>query len=282
MGLKDLVDDADKVRAHWPREPRRHHRDPDTFARLLSLTDVDRLVDADCLPMRNVVLLKDGAIIPAASYADGEMPRGGAVRAHLDAGGTLSVPKLEEFRPPVADLHRALSAETGYLVHANAYLTPPGAQGLKYHYEPCLTLILQVHGHKAWPTHEPFIENPVQEYGSYHLVGFTPEQRRFLEHTPPAQTFTPGPGDVLWLPRGYVHSPYTVGDEPSLHITIAFKERTRHWIARTLANALLDHALEVPALRAAVAPCDVLDDPLPIVERMREYLAGAALTQDPQ
>ncbi|KQX52809.1 hypothetical protein ASE09_06015 [Streptomyces sp. Root66D1] len=58
-------------------------------------------------------------------------------------------------------------------MHVNAYLTPPGAQGLKYHYDPYVTLIVQLAGRKAWPLHPPFVENPTTEYGNFleYLIG---------------------------------------------------------------------------------------------------------------
>ncbi|MER8044362.1 cupin domain-containing protein [Streptomyces sp. NPDC094032] len=113
-------------------------------------------------------------------------------------------------------LRREIQGETGCLVHVNAYLTPPGAQGLKYHYDPYVTLIVQLSGRKAWPLHPPFVENPMTEHGNFLERGFTREERHHLAHTAPVRTFTLEPGDVFWLPRGFVHSPYAVGHEPSL------------------------------------------------------------------
>ncbi|MEW1902985.1 MULTISPECIES: JmjC domain-containing protein [unclassified Streptomyces] len=61
--------------------------------------------------------------------------------------------------------------------------------------------------------------------------------------TAPGQSFALEPGDVFWLPRGYVHSPYAVGGEPSLHLTFALKERTFHWLASEMTRECLIGAL---------------------------------------
>jgi ribosomal protein L16 Arg81 hydroxylase len=280
VSLNLLLDNPTEVLAKWPREPLRSHRDPAAFEHLITLDEINRLVDADCLALRNVALLKDSKIVEKAAYADGDMPRRGALRAHLNAGGTLSLRQLERFSPAIARLYDDLRQETGFLVHVNAYLTPPGCQGLKYHYDPYVTLILQLSGSKTWPVHRPFTENPVREYGSYHEVGFTSEQLEFLAYTAPLQSFTLEPGDVLWLPRGWVHSPYTEGAEPSLHLTVAFKERTYHWLAGQIMAELLAQALVDPEMRQEVPPAELTSAPGRAVEEMRAYLIGALLRMD--
>ncbi|MFJ3904235.1 JmjC domain-containing protein [Streptomyces sp. NPDC090025] len=201
-------------------------------------------------------------------------------RAHLDDGGTVSVRQLQTIKPSLSVLRREIQRETGCLAHVNAYLTPTGAQGLKYHYDPYVTLIVQLSGRKTWPLHPPFVEHPTLEHGNFLERGFTPEERRRLAHTPPARSFTLRPGDVFWLPRGYVHSPYTVGDEPSLHLTFALKERTFHWLASEMTREILSQALADPALRAAIPPDALLRAPEDAVRWTREYLIGALLLRE--
>jgi hypothetical protein len=280
MSLTSLLDNSHELLSKWPTEPVISHRDPAAFADLLTMREVDDLIDTDCVALRNIALLKDGKVVEPAVYADGDLPRRGVVRQHLDGGGTVSLRQLERLRPSLARLQQALHKETGHLTHVNAYLTPAGAHGLRYHYDPYVTLILQLSGRKTWPLHRPFAVNPVREYQSFHVVGFTPEQRRFLEYTEPEQSVTLEPGDVLWLPRGWVHSPYTVGDEPSLHLTVAIKERTPHWAVSMLAGEILAQALVDPAMRETIAPEQLLDDPSPTAAQARAYLLGSLLKAD--
>lgn len=254
MPLADLVDDVPRLLEQWPTQPTLFRRSPRALADLLSIDEVNALVDAECIAARNIVLIKDGKVLDRYTYIDGEMPRPGAIRAHLGRGGTVSVRQLQSVKPSLSNLQREIQDETGCLVHVNAYVTPPGTQGLKYHYDPYVTLIVQLAGRKTWPLHPPFVENPTIEHGNFLERGFTLQERRYLANTPPAQTFTLEPGDVFWLPRGYVHSPYAEGDETSLHLTFALKERTYHWLATELTREVLSQALVDPALRAEIAP----------------------------
>lgn len=283
MSLNAIIDNPADVLVNWPHEPRQFHRSPDTFRHLLTLEEVDALINADCLAMRNVVLLRDGKVSETWEYHDPDdhgMPRRGAIRDHINNGGSLSLRELEQLKPPIAALYQELRRETGYGVHVNAYLTPPRCQGLKYHFDPYVTLVIQLAGRKTWPCHRPFVENPVQEYGSFHLTGFTPDQRKYLANTPPEMSFTLDPGDVLWLPRGYVHSPYTEGNETSLHLTVAFKERTHQWLAQQIADEILQRALEDPQMRQELPPNALTGDTLPAIEQARRYLIGALLLLD--
>ena len=283
MSLATLLDDPDTILRAWPTKPTMFHRHPKTLRPLLTREEVDDLIDSGCLPMRNVALLAEGKPVDPRTYAGkDDMPRSGALREHFEKGGTISLRGLEKMKPSLATLHREVSLETGYRTHVNAYYTPAGQQGLRYHFDPYVTLILQVAGQKAWPTHPPFVENPVREHGSYHLIGFTAEQLHYLANTPPAETYTLEPGSVFWLPRGYVHAPYAVGVEPSLHITLALKERTWQWLAGQLAEGVVAEALKDPGMREAIPPAVLLGDPGDAIRDMRDYLVGALKNYDPE
>jgi hypothetical protein len=282
MPLADYVDDAERILAELPTAPRLYHHPSGAFRHLLTREEVDALIDRDCLAMQHVALLKDGGPVDPRAYADGDMPRRGYLRRHLDEGGTLSLRALERLVPAIAAEHRALAEETGYGVHANAYYTPGGKHGLYYHYDGYVTLIVQLAGAKEWPVHAPFVDNPVREYDSFHLRKFTDQERAYLANTPPEETFTLHPGDVLWLPRGWVHSPHAADGEPSLHITWALKERTEYWIAAQITDRVLAQALTDPELRAGIPPAEVLGDLAPRVADIRSYLVGLLMKTDPR
>lgn len=282
MPLADLVDNVPQILKQWPTEPTLFRRSPKDFERLLTIDEVNGLVDAECLAARNVVLIKDGKVLERYTYIDGEMPRPGVVRAHLDDGGTISIRQLQTVKPSLSLLQREIQQETGCLAHVNAYMTPPDSQGLKYHYDPYVTLIVQLAGRKTWPLHPPIVPNPMKEYGNFLGRGFTDDERHYLANTPPSQSFTLEPGDVFWLPRGYLHSPHTVGDETSLHLTFALKERTFHWLAERMVEEILAQALVDPALRAEIPPSDLLTAPEQAIEYARKYLLGALLLQEPK
>ena len=277
MPLSDLISSPAELLAHWPQEPRLWRHKPDAFNHLLTLEEVNDWIAAECVAMRNLVLVKDGRVSERYLFGAGDMPFPGKVREHLDGGGTVSLRELQTVKPSLARLRDDVQRETGCLAHINAYMTPPGCQGLKYHYDPYVTLIVQVAGCKTWPLHAPFFENPLRDYGNFMGRGFTDGQLDYLANTEPAKSFTLEPGDVFWLPRGWVHSPYTEGSETSLHLTFALAERTYHWMAWHVAGELLAQALVDPALRAGIPPAEVVTGPEAAARRMREYLIGALL-----
>jgi ribosomal protein L16 Arg81 hydroxylase len=273
--LHDLVDDFDALRRSWPVEPKVYHHDPGMFRELFTMAEVDEHIDRGCVAGRNIVLLRDGAVVEPFEYTDGDMPHPGAVRAHLDQGQSISLRLLHTVRPQLALLRDHIQHVTGCRAHVNAYLTPGRQQGLRYHYDPYVTLILQLHGSKAWHLHPPIVERPTEEYMNFRLRGWTEEERAFLSRTPP-QTVVLEPGDVFWLPRGWVHSPVTVSEEPSLHLTIALKERTRAWLVEHLADILIKHARADFDARDVVSPADLFGDVGPL-EWARKYAIGALL-----
>jgi hypothetical protein len=282
MPLADLIPDAAELLGNWPTEPRLYHHGPGAFDALLTMAEVDALIDHDCLPGRNVRLIRDGETVDDREYsATPDMPNPGAVRQHLNEGCSLSIRRLQTVKPALSVLCREVAAETGYETHFNAYLTPPKQHGLRYHFDPYTTLVIQLHGTKVWPLHRPFVDNPVEEYANFRRRGFTSDERNYLATVAPVQEVTLEPGDVFLLPRGWVHSPHNrAGDKPSLHLTFALKQRTLHWAAEEIAGVITRHILDQSEAREGITPARLLGDTEGIVEDVRQILGGALLKMD--
>ncbi len=64
------------------------------------------------------------------------------------------------------------------------------------------------------------------------------------------------PGQILVLPRGWMHNPHARSQtEGSVHVTFVARERTGYWIAGKLAQA----ALTSTPLRRVISPAGVVD-----------------------
>lgn len=116
----------------------------------------------------------------------------------------------------IADDMRKAGLVLGKPVRANAYYTPPRAQGLDPHYDDHDVLVLQLHGAKRWRLHGEAVKWP----------------RKPMTETLPPQLVNPKPtevtlaaGDVLYLPRGQVHEA-AAQETASLHLTLSLHAAT--------------------------------------------------------
>jgi bifunctional lysine-specific demethylase and histidyl-hydroxylase NO66 len=200
--------------------------DPEGFDDLLGLDDVDRIVGASGLRAPSFRLVREGRTLPRAQVTRrvriGSRPVDDladvrAVHEEFAAGATLVLQGLHRSWGPVTQLCRELELVLTHPTQANAYLTPPVAQGLNLHADPHDVFAVQTHGTKRWVVHPPGETDP-----------WDLELR---------------PGDVLYLPAGTRHAAQTI-DEPSLHLTVGV--RTLRW--RDLVRRALDGVLDDPDL----------------------------------
>ncbi|WFB10578.1 cupin domain-containing protein [Streptomyces sp. LX-29] len=139
------------------------------------------------------------------------------VVSEMRAGATLVFQAMSTYCPEVAAFCADLSEDVGCPVAANAFLTPPHAQGAPVHYDMASVFIRQLAGSKTWRLHEPPKQWPIRRS----KPGDKPE-------TPLSQEVTLHPGDCLYLPRGYYHEGIT-GDHGSVHITFSDGVED-HWL----------------------------------------------------
>jgi hypothetical protein len=119
--------------------------------------------------------------------------------------------------------------ELGQPVQANAYYTPRRSQGFAVHHDTHDVFVLQVAGRKHWRVYEPLLELPLKHQRWSPSLGAPGE---------PVLELTLGPGDTLYLPRGWLHEALTSAED-SLHLTVGVNAHT--W---------------VDALRAALDECE--------------------------
>ncbi len=220
-------------------------RDPARHAALLSVADLDAFLATDAARSPRLSMAdgrrQGSAAVPAGHYLaeDGraDLPR---LFACFDGGATLVVSQFHELHPALMRFCRGLEQVFLHAVQANIYLTPPGAQGFRMHYDTHDVLVLQLRGEKRWrlwpgqPFPRPTRRTPWQ--GGVEPIG-------------EAEALTLRPGDTLYVPRGVLHDAAAQdGDEPSLHVTVGLLEPSFAQVLR-LAVDLLEG--EEPALREA-------------------------------
>jgi bifunctional lysine-specific demethylase and histidyl-hydroxylase NO66 len=227
----------------WERRPLLvPRREPGRFDDLLSEREVERLVCETGLRFPGFRLVKEGAKLEVADYtvdlpwrpvpfartADVER-----VLAEFDAGATVVLQGLHLNRAETATFCRELEGALGHPVQANAYYTPRGSQGLAVHHDTHDVFVLQIAGEKRWLVYEPVLDLPLKEQRYRDELGSAGE---------PVIDTVLGPGDTLYLPRGWLHEART-SDVDSLHLTVGINVYT--WLD-AFHDALSDVESELP------------------------------------
>eukprot|EP00903_Cladosiphon_okamuranus_P011309 g10664.t1 len=129
-------------------------------------------------------------------------------------GCSLRMPCPQKYSDPLHRLLSALEEEFGCMVGSNVYLTPPRSQGFAPHWDDIEAFLLQVEGRKRWRVYPPADDGAT-------LPRFSSPNLTDEQVGEPVLEVVLEPGDLLYFPRGWAHQAETVGDEPSLHITVS-------------------------------------------------------------
>jgi ribosomal protein L16 Arg81 hydroxylase len=204
------MDKATFLEEYWEKRPLILARgDPEYYQSLLSLGQVDSLLARSGLRPREVRVVQADRPRPLSSLPDAPASLEALYERYRE-GATVVLQFLQERWPPLTRLCRTLAAEVSAAFQVNAYLTPRGAQGLRPHYDTHDVFVLQVEGSKHWRLFECAMRLP--------LPGQPFDPEGVATGTPSAE-FDLHAGDLLYLPRGFVHEAATQADT-SLHLTV--------------------------------------------------------------
>lgn len=282
--LSTLTDGPDDFRTCLPAEPRLASRNAARLARLLNTQSIEELLADHGLRYPLFTMSQNGARLPATRYTYAQrypmsvtkdLPDPRAIRDRMTEGATLILEQLHRTWRPVADFCRRLSYELGRPVSANSYLTPVSSQGFGLHYDTHGAFILQVEGRKTWKLYRPIKPLPL-EGQRWREDMLPPDERRQLTERGADLSYELQPGDVLWLPRGWLHDVFTTGVS-SLHLTLAVPELSKHQLAAQL-MATLSEAEEFRAelpLNAFASPARAREESEHVMKSFAAWLAQA-------
>lgn len=234
---------------YWEKEPLVvSGRDGSSFDDLITMADVDALLSSGLLQPPHVRLMRAGVAVDLLSYlsdvdwSTDHRPTIDVVRlaTEFQRGATIVIQEIHRWWHALAVLCRSIEEVVGHPVQANAYLTPPTAQGLPLHHDVHDVFVLQVSGSKHWQIYTPSVVLPLRHQWA------NAEQGAAIE---PTMSFTLNAGDVLYMPRGWRHQAATSSGD-SFHLTIGIHAYT--WMD-ALRDALAESDTEVE-LRHAVPP----------------------------
>nr|MCW2728338.1 cupin [Aeromicrobium sp.] len=234
----------------WASQVHLHRASPDELTGLLSVDDVDTLLTSSAIRTPSIRLAQDGAVLPESSYTRGATlagkPLTGLVDARkalalFDGGATIVLQGLHRYWLPITRLVAELELELGHPCQANAYLTPPGAQGFDVHSDSHDVFVFQTAGSKQWEVHGAAgVENVLLE-----------------------------PGLSMYLPTGTPHAA-RAQDTVSLHVTIGINQLTwRGLVERSVADV-------VAGVPDQHLPAGYLDDPAELADELAHRLETLA------
>ncbi|MFG3283389.1 cupin domain-containing protein [Streptomyces sp. NPDC048111] len=254
----------------WGRVPLLS-RAVDDFDDLFSASAVDELVSRRGLRTPFLRVAKEGATLPdsaftapagvGASIAD-QVDDTALWRSFAD-GNSLVLQALQRTWEPVAELVSRLGTELGHPVQANAYVTPPQSRGFDDHYDVHDVFVLQVAGTKRWIIHEPVHPDPLRDQPwTDHRAAVAEAARKDAYLDTVLE-----PGDVLYLPRGWLHAARARG-AVSIHLTLGVHTWTRHALAEHLVHSALALLRDDPDMRGSLPlGTDGQGDELDLVRR---------------
>ena len=244
---------------YWERRPLILCRNsPGFYDALLSLDEIDRVLTTLDLRYPNVILKNAARDVAAQEYTieGGALDVARLYQLFME-GSTVNLAYMDTVIPSLTDLCRGLEAVFCHPFQANVYLTPPGNQGARVHYDTHDVFVLQVAGSKRWKTYGAPVELPLRNQH------FDPALHRAGE---PELQFELSAGDAVYIPRGHLHEAIAT-DTVSLHITVGVLAYS--WTDFVL-EAVADACLSDAALRKALPP-GFARDGVP-EERIRETL----------
>lgn len=227
--LLQPIEPATFFSEYWEQRPLiLSRRKPDYYSSLFSLQDADSVIYFTKPSDTDIRLFNNGQLHPK-DYVN----RNGRVNINqlYDAycqGNTIILEGLHERWKSISIFSRHLESFFNHPVNVNMYLTPRDSQGFSPHFDTHDVFILQVEGTKHWRIYDSFLclPSPMMD-----------ESQQFIAQDKlcaPLYEVVLNAGDLLYIPRGYVHEALT-SDCSSLHLTVGIA--TFSW-ADLISNAL--------------------------------------------
>jgi hypothetical protein len=233
----------------WPDEPRVYERGRTGLDDVMAAVGLEELMDTGCVPAEEVAAICAGPSDRHSFKTNGRTDAA-KLRGLRERGYTIRLGNLQRWLPFFHRASQAIQQETCYSNYLHAFFTPAGEQGLLHHWDQQMAIIVQWEGSKTWQLWKPPVDAPMREYNESFRVwreDFIPQ----WEAAGPDLTIELRAGQSLLLPRGWVHNPHALGyDEPSVHLTVAIRERTPLWLAEQLTRDLI----EDPGFRRIILP----------------------------
>jgi ribosomal protein L16 Arg81 hydroxylase len=203
---------------YWEKKPLYVERPfPEWCRDMPSIDDLDAIIDHTTghdAGSKDYLIRADNYGVESYSVErgpDGRPDMSAIYRAYAK-GWTIGVHKLNRRSTPVARLASGVAIDIGQKVNVNMYFTPSEAKGFAAHADSHDVIVLQLEGRKSWRVYAPQYLLPLEQQE-------TVVKREEHELGAPVMEPTTEPGQILYLPRGFIHEAVRT-EVPSMHLTI--------------------------------------------------------------
>ncbi|AWW43501.1 JmjC domain-containing protein [Streptomyces cadmiisoli] len=240
--MSEVINSPSTFKENPPTVPTVWRSTENNLRQIIGIENLVDILDGVVHAKDNVRITIDGDTIDSGAYTAARTEGGSfagevlpiQVAKYLEKGASLVINNLERHWRPLRDYHRRLTHEIGTGIECVGFLTPPKERGFRPHYDQLDVLICQVSGHKTWRLYKPVVENPLigdNPPAGADLSGYISNEQPFLE-------IELGPGERLWIPRGWVHVGFSGRNEYSWHVSLVFCDYTHKWLALEIIKAL--------------------------------------------
>ncbi|WP_141057841.1 JmjC domain-containing protein [Stenotrophomonas rhizophila] len=189
--------------------------DVEEIAVLFPMDKFDEVLTSGSLMSPHLDIVRGGKKLPVP-FTQSPSPAADVrqMLRELRDGSTVRVAHIEHYLPSLSRFCRGLEQVLHIPIRANLYMTPPFSQGFQPHYDLDDIFVVQVLGQKQWYWHSDYANQADLPNAD---MGF--DAGRHASSRPPTPILLRC-GDVLYLPRGFMHEART-DEHASIHITFA-------------------------------------------------------------
>ncbi len=238
-------------------------RDATIFSDCVTLAELDRLVSQTRLPLGNFDMAQNQKPLEKSLYCENGLISPRKVYDLHEKGATIILRAAHYWLPGLNRLREAAESVFGCGVQANVYLTPADNQSTPPHWDTHDLFVLQIAGSKRWPLFGN-LNNPRPLGDERFRPGIDPVG-------PLTETFDLEAGDCLYLPRGEIHAPVSIGY--SVHVALGVS--CYRWI--DIVQTALQQSLPADSiLRQPVPPIGMKMDVTEQVQNVRKAMKKLA------
>lgn len=219
-------------------------RPRDCFDSILTVSDIADHIDRNASP-DGIDVMQAGQGVPLENWTRPHPNLSGEhlvdterLFALIVQGYSVRLNGVHHKIPNLRDFCIALETDLQMPTHANLYITPTGQPALSPHYDTHDIFVLQLNGTKTWNFYGRPVISPSEQQ---------PFTSQDLTLPPPSKTIDVRPGDLIYLPRGLVHSAET-SQGVSVHLALGLKAPLLGDVAQAIAHRLWDN----PDMRRAI------------------------------